>query len=243
MKPTHLLSCLLALALTSVVSAEEPGRPPEGVRPPERREEGDRDKPRERGPETEVRKGEPAWEEGKRPEGRGDEGRPKGPQGPGGEMHRGAEGHRPPHDGRGGPDGPDKKPEMHKERGGEMREGRGEDDHGRPGRPEGREGHDKGRGHEGGPQAFHVMEAIKHLHAAGMHEVASLLEARAKGPGHPGRPGRPEMGMRHPRMMKPPFANAGRPGPGEQGREMHRGPRPEGDKRPEGRPEGGPQRG
>ena len=130
--------------------------------------------------------------------------------------------------------GPHGKPEMPK--------GRGEGPEGRPG-PEGMKGPHEGPGHPGGPQAFHLMEAIKHLHAAGMHEVASLLEAKAKVPGHPGRPGRPEMGMRHPRMMKPPFANAGRPGPGDQGREIHRGPRPEGDKRPEGRPEGGPQRG
>jgi len=228
MKPTTLLSCLLALALTSAVSAEEPGRPPEGARPPERREDGDRDKPRERGPAPEVRRGEPARDgeaarpmpgrppEGmaprdgdKKPEARRDEGRSKGPKG---------EGH---HGDKGRAEGP-KHP---------------------PAGPEGMKGAHEGPGHPGGAPVNHVLEAIKHLHAAGMHEVASLLEAKVKAPGHPGRPGRPFMGMRDPHMMKPPFAHSGRPGTGPEGREMQRGPRPGGDKKPEGRPEGGPQRG
>lgn len=236
MKPTHLLSCLLAFALTSAVSAEEPGRPPEGGRPPERREDGDRDKPRDRGPEMEVRKGEPAREPSKKPEVRGEEERHKGPHASGSEMHGGPEGHKPPHHGRGGPE---RKPEMHKGPEEGMRDGRGEPRHGQPGHPNGGEGREMGRGPAGGPQTFHMMEAIKHLHAAGMHEVASLLEAKAKAPGHHGRPGHPMMGMRHPHMMKPPFANSGRPSPGSQGGEMHRGPRPEGDKKPEARPERG----
>ena len=213
MKPTTLLSSLFVLALTSVVSAEEPGRPPEGGRPPERREDGERDKPRERGPETEVRKAEPArdGEAGRHAPGRAAEGSPK-------------------REGEKKPDGmPDKgRSEGHKGKVGDMHKGRGDTPHSEG--KEGMQGRHEGPGHPGGPQVNHVMEAIKHLHAAGMHEVASLLEAKAKMPGHLGGLGRPSKGMRHPHMMKPPFAQKGRWGPGHEGREKHRGPRPEGEK-------------
>lgn len=261
MKPTTLLSSLFALALTSVVFAEEPGRPPE------RRMEGDRDKPRERGPEAEVRKAEPASEgeaalhapgkpakgSGKRdgekkPDRKSDEGRPEGHKGKDGDMHKdkggaphpeGKEGMQGRHEGPGHPGKPQDKPEMHKGPGSEKKQDRGAAPHPHPGAPEGMMGRHEGPGHPVGPQVNHVMEAIKHLHAAGMHEVASLLEAKAKMPGHPGGPGRPSMGMRNSHMMKPPFAQRDRRGPGHQGREMQRGPRPEGEKKPEGKPKRG----
>jgi hypothetical protein len=248
MKPTTLLSCLFALALTSAVSAEEPGRPPEGGRGPERREEGDRDNPRERGPETETRKAEPvregemrgpARDEGKRPEGRPhDEGKSRGPHGPGDERHMGKgpdhkgppDGKKPPHDGAAHGSVQHKGPDAHKGHGGDMPKGRGDAPHRGPEKMKGRE---EWRGHSEGPQVNHVREAIRHLHAAGMHEVAGLLEAKAKSPAHGA------MGMRHSHMMKPPFAKSGPQGPGAHGHPMHRGPRPEGERKPGSRPERG----
>ena len=231
MKPISLLSCLFAIALTTALSAEEPGRPdrggpdrpPEGGRPPERREEAARPKPEERGPAPEVRRGEPAREApharpgpDRRPDAAPQRGPERQPEPKRGEA-RGRDEKRP------GPDGREHKPEHPQG----PQAGRGEG-----GRP-----HPQQRGPRGNPREHHVMEAVKHLHAAGLHELAGLLAGKVQGPGH----------HPHPRMakpgMKPPFAHMGRPGPRMQGREGPQGPRPEGGKRPEGPPPGGPQRG